>query len=119
MRDGDHTYLDAAPGRSAAAGNPRIGLYSDSALVGGAERSLLHLLAAYDGDAQLVLCSPAPALLAAGTAAAPGTEVHLVPSAPSWLGTLRHHRATFRELGLDLVQVATRWTGSVISYQSS
>jgi glycosyltransferase involved in cell wall biosynthesis len=47
----------------------------------------------------------APALLAAATAAAPGTELRLVPPASSWLGTVLNHRRAFRDLGLDLLQV--------------
>ncbi len=85
--------------------HPRVGLYSDSAIIGGAERSLLHLLAAYAGPATLVVCSPAPELLAAAAVAAPEVEVHLVPPASSWLATVRHHRSAFRSLDLDLLQV--------------
>ncbi len=81
-----------------------VGLYSDSDLLGGAERSLLNLAAAYRGGAHLVVCSTHRALLDAAESI-DGVDTHLIESRTSPWGAVVDHRRAFRRLGLDLVQI--------------
>jgi glycosyltransferase involved in cell wall biosynthesis len=81
-----------------------IGLYSDSQILGGAERSLLTLAAAYRGSAELVVCSPHPQLVReAGQIA--GVHTRQLRVRTSHPGSVLDHRREFRDLGLDLLQV--------------
>ncbi len=81
-----------------------VGLYSDSDLLGGAERSLLNLAAAHRGAAHLVVCSTHRALLDAAQVI-DGVDTHFIESRTSPWGAVIDHRRAFRRLGLDLVQV--------------
>ena len=81
-----------------------IGLYTDSAIVGGAERSLLNLAVAHRGPANLVILSTHQAVL--DEAARLGlSRTHRVHASSSWIGSVLDHRRQFREAGLDLLQV--------------
>ncbi|MEO8692363.1 MAG: glycosyltransferase [Acidimicrobiales bacterium] len=83
----------------------RVGLYSDSAFVGGAERSLLNVVKAYRGAAELVVCSPSEGLLSECASAMPDVLTHLISSRVSLAKGILDHRRAFRELQLDLLQV--------------
>ena len=83
----------------------RIGLYADATVIGGAERSMLHLAAAYRGTAELVICSPSEAVLAEAARMCPQTPTALVPPSASTRSALRAHRSVFHALRLDLVQL--------------
>lgn len=81
-----------------------IGLYTDSDIVGGAERSMLNLAAAYHGEANLVMLSSNTHLLRAFNHAE-GVKSTLITSRSSFRHAVLDHRTQFRELGLDLLQV--------------
>jgi glycosyltransferase involved in cell wall biosynthesis len=83
----------------------RVGLYSDSAVIGGAERSLLNLVKSYRGNAELVLCSPSEDFLSECASAVPNARTHLVSSRKPFLQAVLDHRKAFLELELDLLQV--------------
>ena len=85
---------------------PRVGLYCEGESVGGAERSLLNLVTAYRGHAELVLCSPGDAFLAECAALVPQTRSHRVSSRRSRVGAVLDHRSAFQALELDLLQIA-------------
>lgn len=82
-----------------------VALYSDSRVIGGAERSMLHLAAAHAAEARLVICSPAAELLEEAERLVPAVPRHLVPSGGSFAADVAHHRRAFRAVGADLVQV--------------
>ena len=82
-----------------------IGLYTDSEIVGGAERSLFNLVAAYRGTADLVILSTKPHVLREAADYLTGANCVLIQSRASLLQAALDHRRQFRELGLDLVQV--------------
>ena len=82
-----------------------IALYIDSDVVGGAERSALHVLAGYAGSAQLVLCATSATVLAEAARAAPRVRQVLVPCGGSFVAAVVAHRRVFRLLRLDLLQV--------------
>jgi glycosyltransferase involved in cell wall biosynthesis len=81
-----------------------IGLYSDSQILGGAERSLLTLAAAYRGSAELVVCSPHPQLVREASRIE-GVHTRQLRVRTSHPGSVLDHRREFRDLGLDLLQV--------------
>lgn len=81
-----------------------IGLYSDSRILGGAERSLLNLAAAYRGNAELVVCSPHPELVVEARRIE-GIHTRQLRVRSSFSGAVLDHRSEFRDLGLDLLQV--------------
>jgi glycosyltransferase involved in cell wall biosynthesis len=83
----------------------RIGLYSDGPVIGGAERALLNLVAAYPGAATLVVASPSESLLASAAAEARPVEGHLITTRRPFAAAVRDHRAALRALDLDLLQV--------------
>lgn len=83
----------------------RIGLYCRSDVIGGAERSLLSLLAAHRGPETLVVVSPSDVVLAAAAAEAPAIERHRIEAGASMLDDILRHRRTFAGLDLDLLQV--------------
>jgi glycosyltransferase involved in cell wall biosynthesis len=83
----------------------RIGLYSDGPVIGGAERALLNLVAAYRGAATLVVASPSESLLASAAAEARPVEGHLITTRRPFAAAVRDHRAALRALDLDLLQV--------------
>ena len=60
-------------------GPRRVVLCTDSLVVGGAERSLVNLVGAYEGPTELAVCSPSPDLLAECRDAAPRVETRLLP----------------------------------------
>ncbi|MBP9051841.1 MAG: glycosyltransferase [Ilumatobacteraceae bacterium] len=81
-----------------------IGLYTDSEVLGGAERSLLNLVAAYHGTAKLVVLSTNRHFLRE-IDHMEGIDSTFLHARSSFLGAVIDHRRQFRELGLDLVQV--------------
>jgi glycosyltransferase involved in cell wall biosynthesis len=91
--------------RSADESTWRIGLYSDAPVIGGAERALLNLVAAYRGDAELVLTSTSESLLTSAAAGAGPVEAHLLNAHSTIAAAVRDHRAALRALDLDLLQV--------------
>ncbi len=91
--------------RSADESPWRIGLYSDGPVVGGAERALLNLVAAYRGDVELVLTSTSETLLTSAAAEAGPIESHLLTARRPITAAVRDHRAALRALDLDLLQV--------------
>ncbi len=96
---------DAWAGRLMRAAPIRVGLYSDSAIVGGAERSLLNLVKAYRGPAELVVCSPSEALLSECASLLPDVLTHRISSRGSLAKGVLDHRRAFRGLQLNLLQV--------------
>lgn len=84
---------------------PRIALYADSDMIGGAERSLLNLAAAYRGDRELVICSPSAPLLEAAERIAPSVAREPIVVRTGLPGSLIDHRRAFRSLDIDLLQV--------------
>lgn len=82
-----------------------VALYSDSATIGGAERSLLHLASVYAGARELVICSPADELLAEAERMAPHVRRHQMPVGGSFGRDVAIHRRELRRLGVDLLQV--------------
>ena len=83
----------------------RIGLYADAAVIGGAERSMLHVATAYRGAHELVICSPSDAVLDEAGRLCPDIARARVAHANSPVAAFRAHRAALRDLRLDLVQV--------------
>jgi glycosyltransferase involved in cell wall biosynthesis len=83
----------------------RIGLYSDGQIVGGAERAILNLMGAYEGDAELVVVTTSGELVDAVIALNRHFETHLVTSRHAAGAGLRDLRAALRRLDLDLLQV--------------
>lgn len=86
----------------------RIGLYCDSDVIGGAERSLLTLLAELDrrpDGFEPVVISPADALLDAAGAVVPGVARHRVEAGTGLLAAVRRHRLALKSLDLDLLQI--------------
>lgn len=81
-----------------------IGLYSDSPIIGGAERSLLNLARARPSDVRVIVCSTHTNLLDAASEIT-GIRTKLVSARPSLIGGLLDHRRAFKEMGLDLLQV--------------
>lgn len=81
-----------------------IGLYTDSEIVGGAERSMLNLAAAYHGKANLVVLSSNSHFLRAFNHIE-GVKSTLITSRSSFRHAVLDHRRQFRELELDLLQV--------------
>lgn len=81
-----------------------IGLYTDSDTIGGAERSLLNLVAAYRGEAQLVILSTSPHFLREASHLQ-GANSTLVHARSSLMRGALDHRRQFLDLGLDLLQV--------------
>jgi glycosyltransferase involved in cell wall biosynthesis len=83
----------------------RIGLYSESEQIGGAERSLLHLLAHAGRRNELVLCTSSQPLLLEASRHVPAIERHLLPRAKSGFVDALAHRKALRALKLDLLQI--------------
>ncbi len=83
----------------------RIGLFSDGPVIGGAERALLNLVAAYRGAAELVLLSTSQLLLDAAANVAASTEAHLLTARPPSLVATREYRGALRAFDLDALQV--------------
>ncbi|HQZ36044.1 MAG TPA: hypothetical protein PK020_16575, partial [Ilumatobacteraceae bacterium] len=81
-----------------------IGLYTDSDTIGGAERSLLNLVAAYRGEAHLVILSTSPHFLREASHLQ-GANSTLVHARSSLMRGALDHRRQFLDLGLDLLQV--------------
>jgi glycosyltransferase involved in cell wall biosynthesis len=82
-----------------------VALYSDSELVGGAERSLLNLAHAYDGAYELVICGPSQTFLNEAARLAPGVRRELIRTRSSLFGAVVEHRRAFGALKIDLLQV--------------
>lgn len=83
----------------------RIGLYGDGPVVGGAERSLLNLAAAYEGARDLVILSPSDALLDEAAQVVPHLARHRLEPPDGLVTTARGYRHAFRGLDLALLQV--------------
>ena len=81
-----------------------VGLYSDSRILGGAERSLLNLAAAYRGDFDIVVCSPHPELVEAAESIE-GVRTHRLRTRTAPVAGTWDHRREFRRLGIQLLQV--------------
>jgi glycosyltransferase involved in cell wall biosynthesis len=81
-------------------------MYSDSPLVGGAERSLVNLAMATArvGDVDVVVCSPHGDVLER-VASVEGVRTHRIETRSTPLGAVLDHRAAFRAMGIDLLQV--------------
>lgn len=86
-------------------GNLRIGLYCESSIIGGAERSMFNLVAAYVGPHELVICSPSETVLREAARVVPRVETRLIRSRPSGLGAVIDHRRELRRIALDLLQI--------------
>lgn len=85
--------------------SPRVGLYSDAPVIGGAERSMFNLVAAYRGTCELSIVSPSLAIVAEAERLVPDTPRHLVRARGHAALALVDHRRALRALGLDLLQV--------------
>lgn len=83
----------------------RIGLYCRSDVIGGAERSMLSLAAAYRGAHTLVVLSPSRVVGDAVAVEAPDIEFHKFDSGSSMIDDIGRHRRVFAGADLDLVQV--------------
>lgn len=83
----------------------RVGLYSDASVIGGAERSMFNLIAAYDGRCELTIVSPSPAIMAEAERLVPQTPRQLLPGWTNSARALMTHRRALRALDLDLLQV--------------
>ena len=86
----------------------RVALYSDSELVGGAERSLLNLARAYEGERELIICGPSQMFLNEAARLAPGIRRELIRTRSSLLGAAVDHRRAFGALNIDVLQVTLR-----------
>jgi glycosyltransferase involved in cell wall biosynthesis len=82
-----------------------IALYTDSDVVGGAERSLLTLIEAYRGDADLVLVSPETAVLDEAARRGTGCGVVRVPLGSAGQAGFSSLRRALRDLRPDLLHV--------------
>jgi glycosyltransferase involved in cell wall biosynthesis len=96
--------------RRPATGPLRVGFYTDSGLVGGAEQGLVNLLRSLDDSVEATVVGPSGEVVAAIAAERPGTAAVVVP-------TVRHKRdlrafarvaAAVRRLGLDVLHVHLR-----------
>lgn len=83
----------------------RVGLYCHSDVIGGAERSMLSVAAAYRGSAELIVISPSAAVLDAAATTVAGVPRQRVASAGGFVDQVRQHRRTLAELDLDLLQI--------------
>lgn len=83
----------------------RVALYSDSEVVGGAERSLLNLAQAYEGELELIICGPSQTFLTEAARLAPDIGRELIKTRSSTVGAVLDHRRAFAALNIDLLQL--------------
>ncbi|HWL42407.1 MAG TPA: glycosyltransferase [Ilumatobacter sp.] len=92
---------DARPQRAAG----RVGIYLDSPIIGGAERSALHLVERYSGAIELVVCATSRAVLDEVARVAPVVERVLLEAPHSLRDDVRRYRRTLGALDLDVLQL--------------
>jgi len=84
---------------------PVIALFTDAKVVGGAERSLLQLIEAFDGGANLVLVSTVDAVLDDAARRSLAVRRVRVPDGSTLRSAFAELRATLRSLKPDLLHV--------------
>ena len=97
--------VGGSPEAAPASAVPRVGIFFDSPIIGGAERSALHLIAGSTGTFDLVACATSRAVLDEVARIAPQTERALLDTPHSLRHDVRSSRRTLRALDLDLLQL--------------
>lgn len=99
------THIAIGAARRFVTHSVRIGLYIDSDIVGGAERSALNLLASSRQPERFVVCATSEVMLAEVAAVVPLVDRVKAPACSGFSVSVAAHRRLFRDLNLDLLQI--------------